>query len=144
MIVHGDRCRTFKRQDCFASPFAVDPVERAINVQISRVVIKSFRSFDLLDVPVTELVTCIIGENNTGKSNFERFTREVGVAPMEYLLTWRMALAKDLLQRDGGGVAEVAEKVGYRSASSFSVAFARHVGVPPARYAREVTEGTSV
>jgi AraC-like DNA-binding protein len=71
---------------------------------------------------------------------FERFTREVGVAPMEYLLTWRMALAKDLLRRHGGGVAEVAEKVGYRSASSFSVAFARHVGVPPARYAREATE----
>lgn len=71
---------------------------------------------------------------------FERFSREVGVAPMEYLLTWRMALAKDLLRRNGGRVAEVAEKVGYRSASSFSVAFSRHVGVPPARYARKVME----
>ncbi len=39
-------------------------------MQISRVVIKNFRSFDLVDVPVTKLVTCIIGENNTGKSNF--------------------------------------------------------------------------
>jgi AraC-like DNA-binding protein len=36
---------------------------------------------------------------------FERFGREVGVAPMEYLLTWRMALAKGLLQRGGGAVA---------------------------------------
>jgi transcriptional regulator, AraC family len=71
---------------------------------------------------------------------FERFSREVGVAPMAYLLNWRMALAKDLLRRNGLGVAEVAEKLGYRSASSFSVAFTRHVGVPPARYAREVTE----
>lgn len=25
---------------------------------------------------------------------FERFSREVGLAPMEYLLTWRMAMAK--------------------------------------------------
>ena len=68
---------------------------------------------------------------------FERFRRAVGVAPMEYLLAWRMALAKDLLRRNEGGVAEVAERVGYSSASTFSVAFARHVGLPPMRYARE-------
>lgn len=47
---------------------------------------------------------------------FERFSREVGVTPMEYSLNWRMALAKDLLRRNGLGVAEVAEQVGYRSA----------------------------
>jgi len=68
---------------------------------------------------------------------FERFSRAVGTAPMEYLLAWRMALAKDLLRRGAAGIAEVAARVGYSSASTFSVAFARHVGVPPARYARE-------
>ncbi|RKT22310.1 AraC-like DNA-binding protein [Paraburkholderia sp. RAU2J] len=68
---------------------------------------------------------------------FERFSRAVGVAPMEYLLTWRMALAKDLLRRSEGRVAEIAERVGYSSASTFSVAFTRHVGRPPTRYARE-------
>jgi AraC-like DNA-binding protein len=67
---------------------------------------------------------------------FERFSRAVGQAPMEYLLAWRMALAKHLLRQDGAAVADVAERVGYSSASTFSVAFARHVGVPPARYAR--------
>jgi putative ATP-dependent endonuclease of OLD family len=39
-------------------------------MQISRVVIKNFRSFELVDVLLNDLVTCIIGENNTGKSNF--------------------------------------------------------------------------
>lgn len=68
---------------------------------------------------------------------FERFSRAVGVAPMEYLLTWRMALAKDLLRRNEGRVAEIAQRVGYSSASTFSVAFTRHVGRPPAQYARE-------
>lgn len=68
---------------------------------------------------------------------FERFSRAVGVAPMAYLLAWRMALAKNLLRRKEGGVAEVAERVGYGSASAFSVAFTRHVGLPPTRYARE-------
>ena len=68
---------------------------------------------------------------------FERFSRTVGMAPMAYLLAWRMALAKDLLRRGAGTIAEVAQRVGYSSASTFSVAFARHIGVPPARYARE-------
>ena len=34
---------------------------------------------------------------------FERFTRTVGVPPMEYLLAWRMAVAKDLLRRQESG-----------------------------------------
>lgn len=68
---------------------------------------------------------------------FERFSRTIGFAPMEYLLTWRMALAKSLLQRRTGTIAEIAAKVGYGSASAFSVAFTRHVGLPPTLYARE-------
>jgi AraC-like DNA-binding protein len=71
---------------------------------------------------------------------FERFSRAVGVAPMEYLLGWRMALAKDLLRHKEVTVAEVAEHVGYRSASTFSVAFTRHVGLPPTHYARKQAE----
>jgi len=67
---------------------------------------------------------------------FDRFSRTVGVPPMEYLLTWRMAVARDLLRREGFAIAEVAERVGYSSASTFSTAFSRHVGQPPSRYAR--------
>lgn len=67
---------------------------------------------------------------------FERFTRAVGIPPMEYLLSWRMALAKKLLAARERGIAEVAEQVGYSSASTFSTAFSRHVGLPPGRYAQ--------
>jgi AraC-like DNA-binding protein len=67
---------------------------------------------------------------------FERFTRAVGLRPMEYLLAWRMALAKDLLRTRGLALNEVAARVGYGSASTFSTAFRRHVGHPPGRYAR--------
>ena len=69
---------------------------------------------------------------------FERFTRTVGLPPMEYLLAWRMAVAKDLLRRHDFRIEEVAERVGYGSASTFSTAFSRHVGQPPSRYAREL------
>ena len=70
-------------------------------------------------------------------SFFDRFTRTVGLPPMEYLLGWRMAVARDLLRNQELGLAEVAERVGYGSASNFSTAFTRHVGKPPSRYARE-------
>jgi AraC-like DNA-binding protein len=67
---------------------------------------------------------------------FERFTRNVGLPPMEYLLAWRMAVAKDLLRRHDLALDEVAERVGYGSASAFSTAFSRQVGQAPGRYAR--------
>jgi transcriptional regulator GlxA family with amidase domain len=73
---------------------------------------------------------------------FERFTRTVGLPPMEYLLAWRMAVAKDLLRRQDLGISEIAERVGYGSASTFSTAFSRHVGQAPSRYARaSITAG---
>src|SRR5690625_1092370 len=71
---------------------------------------------------------------------FERFIAAEGVPPMEYLLGWRMALAKNMLRREKVGVAQVAESVGYSCASSFSVAFNRHVGLPPKRYAQKQLE----
>lgn len=67
---------------------------------------------------------------------FERFTRSVGLPPMEYLLAWRMALAKDILRTSDVAIATVAERVGYGSASTFSTAFSRYVGLPPSHYAR--------
>ncbi|MBN9267792.1 MAG: helix-turn-helix transcriptional regulator, partial [Hyphomicrobium sp.] len=71
---------------------------------------------------------------------FQRFSRAVGLAPMEYLLAWRMAVAKDMLRRDDLALDVVAERVGYSSASTFSIAFARHVGQAPGRFAREMRQ----
>lgn len=72
---------------------------------------------------------------------FDRFTRNVGLPPMEYLLAWRMAIAKDLLRHHDLDIAEIAERTGYGSASTFSTAFSRHVGQPPGRYARAAAAG---
>lgn len=69
---------------------------------------------------------------------YERFSRAMGVAPMEYLLSWRMALAKNFLRRGQDGLAGIAERVGYGSASAFSAAFTRFAGVPPRQYLRQL------
>lgn len=47
-----------------------------------------------------------------------------------------IALAKRLLRERQLGMEQVTERVGYGSASTFTVAFARHAGMAPARYAR--------
>ncbi len=39
-------------------------------MQISRVVIRNFRSFEHLDINIAPRTTCVIGENNAGKTNF--------------------------------------------------------------------------
>ncbi|MGE0279439.1 MAG: AraC family transcriptional regulator [Rhizobiaceae bacterium] len=67
---------------------------------------------------------------------FDRFLRTVGVRPMEYLLAWRMAKAKQLLNDGALALDEVACLVGYSSASTFSTAFSRHAGLPPGRFMR--------
>lgn len=63
-----------------------------------------------------------------------RFREVVGVGPIEYLAEWRMARAKDLLQRGGSSVSEIAFAVGFQSVSAFSTAFRRRVGISPKEY----------
>lgn len=66
----------------------------------------------------------------------ERFSQKVGVPPMQYLMDWRMAVAKDMLQREATPLEIVAAAIGYQSASAFSTAFRREVGRPPSHFAR--------
>ncbi|MDP2119486.1 MAG: AraC family transcriptional regulator [Hoeflea sp.] len=72
---------------------------------------------------------------------FTRFTRVVGVAPMGYLMNWRMTLAKHMLRSGHASIARIAEETGYGSVSAFSTAFARQVGIPPVRFARVASDG---
>ena len=81
-------------------------------------------------------VAALAAEASLSRSAFfARFIRIVGLKPMEYLLTWRMALAKQLLRSRECGLEQVAERVGYSSANTFGTAFTRYVGMSPVRYA---------
>jgi len=64
-----------------------------------------------------------------------RFRKNVGTGPIEYLLSWRMALAKDELRYGALRISEIAFKVGFQSSSAFSTAFTRHMGCSPKRFA---------
>ncbi|HUO21387.1 MAG TPA: cupin domain-containing protein [Caulobacteraceae bacterium] len=67
-----------------------------------------------------------------------RFAETIGAPPMDYLLGWRMMLARDALVSSKAPLAQVAELAGYASVSAFSTAFSRANGQSPSRYARTV------
>lgn len=65
-----------------------------------------------------------------------RFHEMLGCAPIEYLACWRMALARDALMRGRKSLDDIADEIGYESASAFSTAFRRRTGVAPGSFAR--------
>ena len=69
----------------------------------------------------------------------QRFTRTMGLTPMQYLLEWRVALAKELLRTERPSIAQVAQRVGYQSATAFTTAFTRVAGCSPTDFARAGT-----
>jgi AraC-like DNA-binding protein len=60
-----------------------------------------------------------------------RFTALVGEPVMQYLTRHRMGVAVTALSDDGATVAELADRLGYRSQAAFARAFKRVVGVAP-------------
>lgn len=64
----------------------------------------------------------------------QAFRAHVGVPPLEYLIQWRMSLARDALARDTLSIPELSRETGYRSESAFSTAFRRVVGLSPAQF----------
>jgi AraC family transcriptional regulator, alkane utilization regulator len=61
----------------------------------------------------------------------ERFRQVMGMAPIEYLTSWRMQIASDRLRASRAPLARIAEEVGYESEASFSRAFRRIMGLSP-------------
>jgi AraC-like DNA-binding protein len=67
-----------------------------------------------------------------GRSNFAmRFTKEVGRTPMEYLAGERMNHAALFLEKTDMKIAEIGERVGYRSEAAFIRRFTSRYGISP-------------
>lgn len=54
-----------------------------------------------------------------------RFSTKVGAPPLDYLIRWRMAVARSALKAGEQSLADIAAKVGYESERAFSMAFKR-------------------
>jgi AraC-like DNA-binding protein len=65
-----------------------------------------------------------------------RFKETVGVSPMEYLTRWRMLVAADRMANTDHSISEIAQSLGYESASAFTKAFKKIMGCSPRQYNR--------
>jgi AraC-like DNA-binding protein len=63
-----------------------------------------------------------------------RFASEVGLAPRDYLTTWRMEVAAQRLRTGSDPIGAVARSIGYTSEYAFNRAFTRRHGLAPGRY----------
>ncbi|RZF23948.1 AraC family transcriptional regulator [Paraburkholderia sp. UYCP14C] len=67
----------------------------------------------------------------------ERFKELVGLPPLEYLIRWRMTIARDALKTGNDNLSVIAAAVGYTSETTFSSTFKRVFGQSPSRYRSE-------
>jgi AraC-like DNA-binding protein len=67
----------------------------------------------------------------------ERFVDVIGEPPMQYLTSWRLALAAQALRTGSETIARIAERCGYESESAFNRAFKREFAMPPAAWRKE-------
>lgn len=82
-----------------------------------------------------EELAAIAGQS---RSTFaERFTRHVGVSPVNYATRWRLRLAAKALATTSAAISTIAAEAGYLSDSAFHAAFRREFAVSPASYRRE-------
>ena len=69
--------------------------------------------------------------------------KELGVPPIQLLLTRRLLLAKQLLTDTAWPMTEVAFASGFSSLRRFNDAFSRRYGMPPTRLRRKATDGAA-
>jgi AraC-like DNA-binding protein len=72
-----------------------------------------------------------------------RFKETVGVSPMQYLTRWRMLLAGDRMANTSDSISEIAQSLGYQSASAFTKAFKKAMRCSPRQYSRSQTSESS-
>jgi AraC-like DNA-binding protein len=65
-----------------------------------------------------------------------RFRETTGQSVMSYVANWRMNVACRLLRETEGGLADIAQRVGYQDVAAFSRAFKSLVGESPSKWRR--------
>jgi AraC-like DNA-binding protein len=100
--------------------------DREINAAIEAVHLEPQRRWTVNDLALLAGVS---------RSTFAlHFKRKVGLAPLEYVLRWRIQLATRALRSHDGSISSIAQSLGYESDSAFSNAFKRIMACSPQRY----------
>jgi transcriptional regulator GlxA family with amidase domain len=69
-----------------------------------------------------------------------RFNELIGNTPLNYLIEWRMQIARQMLIDTDSPIIDIALKTGYKSEAAFGRIFKRHFDVPPAGYRKSIID----
>lgn len=72
---------------------------------------------------------------------FDRFHRQTGCPPKQFLIRLRLQMASVLMQDSGLTIGEISGRVGYEDPYYFSRLFRRHFGQSPASHRRDLGRG---
>jgi AraC-like DNA-binding protein len=112
-------------QELFVQADLEDPIDRAMRF----IEAHPFQKWTV-DILATKV--------GMGRSNFAaRFARKTGLTPLEAVTAQRMHHAAEFLAKSDLKIAEVSERVGYRSEAAFHERFTRFFGMTPAQLRRE-------
>lgn len=76
--------------------------------------------------------------SNLSRSAFSaRFTKLVGVSPIDYLHNWRITLAEEMLRDSKSSITAIASALGYQSDRVFRQAFKQRLHLSPREYRAE-------
>lgn len=70
---------------------------------------------------------------------FNIFKTNLNISPKDYLLHYRMDMAKNLLETTSDSIQIIAENVGYKDPLCFSKMFRQYTGVSPSQYRKNKT-----
>ncbi|MGI9326695.1 MAG: AraC family transcriptional regulator [Pseudomonadales bacterium] len=142
-------------QPQLGSDLAIDRLAELVFVQMLRAELAAGRLKGLLGAladpslgPVLALIHRFPGREHSvpslatiahmSESAFsQRFKREVGLTPGQYVKHWRMQAAANALTDTVESMGAIAENVGYESEAAFRKAFRAYFGVAPGRWRRE-------
>ncbi|GAA6182656.1 AraC family transcriptional regulator [Shimia sp. NS0008-38b] len=84
-----------------------------------------------------EMLANAAGMSRTGFA--VQFQKLMLMSPMEYVTSWRMEIAKKVLQTGSASLTDAAEGAGYASDSAFTRAFKKETGHTPAEFRKGIS-----
>ncbi len=136
--------------DCYLSEFLLtlrraDETEKRINFSENSRAIAQSSLLELItgylksNVYTAVTISDICSRFFVGKSQLcSLFAANLGMSPIEYFNSLKIAEAKKLLRREELSVSRVADMLGYLSIHTFSRAFKRYVGFSPTEYRKSI------